>query len=307
MRSSSDTSRLEALGVEIVVGDLTSAESLAGVAAGCRRVFHCGALVSDWATVAEIRRVNVEGTRLVLQAALEGGVERFIYFSTTDVYGHPGGEAVDETHVSHHFSNWYAQTKLAGEAAVRGAAEVHALEAVVLRPATVYGPGSKDVIGEIAKALRNGTMLLIDRGRAVAGLCHIDNLIDAAVTSLTARSAAGHAFNVSDGLQVTWKTFTDDLASGLGCSPARWSMPYPLANAIGISLEHSYRLLRRTTHLSTPPLLSRQAVQVLGRNQDFSNRKARELLGWEPRIDYATGLAGTLDWLRVERPGQRSG
>ena len=49
-----------------------------------------------------------------------------------------------------------------------------------------------------------------------------------------------------------------------------------------------------------PPLLSRQAVQVLGRDQDFSNRKARELLGWEPRVGYDAGLAATVAWLRSE-------
>lgn len=303
VRSSSDTSRLDELGVEVVVGELTSARSLAGIAAGCRYVFHCGALVSDWATVAEIKRVNVDGTRNVLAAALDARVERFIYFSTTDVYGHPGLEAVEESYVPQRFCNWYAQTKLAGEVALREAADIHELEVVVLRPATVYGPGSNDVIGEIARALRSGAMLLIDHGRAVAGLCHVDNLIDAAVMALTSGSAAGQAFNVSDGLSISWKRFTDDLAAGLGCSPAKWSLPYPIANAIGFSLEHAYRLLRRTTHLRTPPLLSRQAVQVLGRSQDFSNRKARELLGWEPRIDYPTGIAETVAWLRADGLG----
>jgi nucleoside-diphosphate-sugar epimerase len=102
-------------------------------------------------------------------------------------------------------------------------------------------------------------------------------------------------------LSVTWKEFTAGLAEGLGCSPARLSMPYWMASGIGFSLEHGYRLLRRITKLTTQPLLSRQAVHVLGRNQDFSNRKARELLGWEPRVDYATGLAATLDWLQSEK------
>jgi nucleoside-diphosphate-sugar epimerase len=299
-RSSSDTSRLDALDVKIVVGDLASAPSLAGAAAGCRYVFHCGALVSDWATVAEITRVNVEGTRNILAVSLDAAVERVIHFSTTDIYGHPGGRAVDETYVAERFRNWYAQTKLDAEAEVRRAADAHELEAVILRPATVYGPGSKEVIGEIARALRNRTMLLIDRGRAIAGLCYIENLIDAAVLALTSKSASGQAFTISDGLQITWKGFTDDLSAGLGCSPARWSLPYSVANAIGFSLEHGYRALRRTTHLRTPPLLSRQAVQVLGRNQDFSNRKARELLGWESRIDYATGLEATIGWLLAE-------
>ncbi len=299
-RSSSDTSPLDALDVEIVIGDLASAPSLAGAAAGCRYVFHCGALVSDWATVAEITRVNVEGTRNILAVSLDAAVERFIHFSTTDIYGHPGRQAVDETYVAERFRNWYAQTKLDAEAEVRRAADAHELEAVILRPATVYGPGSKEVIGEIARALRNGTMLLIDRGRAIAGLCYIENVIDAAVLALTSRSASGQAFTISDGLQITWKGFTDDLSAGLCCSPARWSLPYSVANAIGFSLEHGYRALRRTTHLRTLPLLSRQAVQVLGRNQDFSTRKARELLGWESRIDYATGLEATIAWLLAE-------
>ena len=73
-----------------------------------------------------------------------------------------------------------------------------------------------------------------------------------------------------------------------------------MANGIGFALEHGYRALRRTTGLHTPPLLSRQAVHVLGHDQDFSNRKAREVLGWEPRIDYATGLQATLAWLQAE-------
>ena len=141
-------------------------------------------------------------------------------------------------------------------------------------------------------------MLLVDGGRAVAGLCYVDNLMDAAVLALRHEAAPGHAFNVSDGLDVTWREFTDGLAEGLGCSKVRWSLPYWMANGVGFSLEHGYRLLRRTTGLNAPPLLSRQAVQVLGKNQDFSNRKARELLGWEPRVDYATGLEATVAWLR---------
>ena len=143
-------------------------------------------------------------------------------------------------------------------------------------------------------------MLLIGRGRAVAGLCYVENLLDAALLALGEDAASGQAFNVSDGLPVTWRELADGLADGLGCPRVRWSLPYWLANSIGFSLEHAYRLLRRTTGLSAPPLLSRQAVQVLGKNQDFSNRKLRDTLGWEPRVDYATGLDATVAWLRDE-------
>jgi acetylornithine/succinyldiaminopimelate/putrescine aminotransferase/nucleoside-diphosphate-sugar epimerase len=300
VRESSDTSLLDKLDVEIVVGDLTRARSLARAVEGCHYVFHCGALVSDWATREEIARTNVEGTRGLLEASADASVQRFIHFSTTDVYGYPDGTAIDEAYTARRFRNWYAQTKLYAEAEVRRVEREHELYAVILRPATVYGPGSADVIGEIARAIRGRNMLLVDRGRAVAGLCYVDNLIDAAVLALRHEAAPGHAFNVSDGLGVTWKEFTDGLAEGLGYSKVRWSLPYWMANGIGFSLEHGYRLLRKTTGLNVPPLLSRQAVQVLGNNQDFSNRKAREMLGWEPRVDYSGGLEATIAWLRTE-------
>jgi len=300
VRADSDTSRLRRLDVELAVGELRSASSLALALEGCESVFHCAALVSDWATVAEIAATNVEGTRNLLGAALDAGVRRFIHFSTTDVYGHPRGGAIEEGHAAGRFSNWYAQTKLDAEAEVRRAERERALEAVILRPATVYGPGSRDVVGEIARAIEGGRMLLVDGGRALAGLCYVENLIDAALLAFAHEAAPGQAFNVCDGLRVTWRQFSDDLAAGLGCARVRWSLPYWLANATGFSLEHGYRLLRRSTGASTPPLLSRQAVQVLGRDQDFSARKARERLGWLPRVGYAAGLRATLAWLRGE-------
>jgi nucleoside-diphosphate-sugar epimerase len=299
VRASSDTSLLDELDVQIAVGDLTRARSLARAVEGCHYVFHCGALVSDWASTEEIARTNVEGTRNLLEASVGASVQRFIHFSTTDVYGYPDGAGIDEAYAATRFRNWYAQTKRDAEAEVRRVEKADALDTVILRPATVYGPGSTDVIGEIARAIQGRHMLLVDGGRAVAGLCYVDNLIDAAVLALRHEAAPGHAFNVSDGLGITWKEFTDDLAEGLGCSKVRWSLPYWMANGVGLSLEHGYRLLRKTTGLNAPPLLSRQAVQVLGKNQDFSNRKAREMLGWEPRVDYAIGLEATLAWLRT--------
>ncbi len=92
VRATSDIEALERLGVELTVGDLTNAGSLRDAARGCRFVLHCGALVSDWATIDEIRRINVVGTRNALEAAAAASVERFVHLSSTDVYGYPGGQ-----------------------------------------------------------------------------------------------------------------------------------------------------------------------------------------------------------------------
>jgi nucleoside-diphosphate-sugar epimerase len=255
-------------------------------------------MVSDWGTRREIARVNVDGTRHLLDAAVAAAVQRFVHLSSTDVYGYPGRPAVAEAHAGAGFDNWYAETKRRAEAEVRRVAARGDLETVVLRPATVFGPRSVEVVGEIARSLRAGRMVLIDGGRPLAGLVYVENLIDAAVLAQRSAVAAGEVFNVTDGLDVTWRGFADSLAEALGCPPVRFSMPYWLASGLGFSLEHGYRLLRGAVGLRTPPLLSRQAVHVLGRDQAFSNEKARRVLGWAPRVDYERGLQATVDWLR---------
>jgi ornithine--oxo-acid transaminase len=299
VRTDSDTRRLETLGVELAPGSLEDPRSLARAAEGCDYVVHCGAMVSDWGTVEEIERVNVAGTRHLLAAAGEASVRRFLHVSSTDIYGYPGRPAVDESQLPAGFRNWYAQTKLGAEAEVNRAAG-EGLETVVLRPATVWGPRSRETVGEIGGAIKGGYMLLVDGGRRIAGLVYIDNLVDAIELALRHQDARGEAFNVTDGLPVTWRQFTDGLAAGIGARGARLSMPYGLASGVGVCLEEGYRFVRRTTHLSAPTLLSRQAVQIMGTDQDFSNRKAREVLGWEPRVSYAQGMETTVAWLRDE-------
>jgi ornithine--oxo-acid transaminase len=299
VRTGSDTRRLDTLGVELAPGSLEDPRSLARAAEGCDYVVHCGAMVSDWGTVQEIERVNVAGTRHLLTAAGEASVRRFVHVSSTDIYGYPGGPAVDESRLPAGFRNWYAQTKLDAEAEVTRAAG-DGLDTVVMRPATVWGPRSRETVGEIGGAIKGGYMLLVDGGRRIAGLVYVDNLIDAMELALRHQDARGEAFNVTDGLPVTWRQFTDGLAAGIGAPGARLSMPYGLANGVGVCLEEGYRFVRRTTRLSAPALLSRQAVQIMGTDQDFSNRKAREVLGWEPRVSYAQGMETTVAWLRDE-------
>lgn len=305
VRASSDTTRLRALDAELTHGDLASGRPLTDAVDGCELVVHCGALVSDWAATRELVATNVGGTRRLLAACADAGVRRVVHLSSTDVYGYPGSDEVDEGFTSARFRNWYADTKRAAEAEVRHAETTHGLAVAILRPATVFGPGSVDVVGEIARAIRGRHMVLVDGGRPIAGLCYVQNLIDAAILALRHPSAPGHAFNVSDGLQVTWKRFTDDLAAGLRCPPVRWSVPYRLARNTGHVLELAYRLVHRATGLSTPPLLSRQAVDVLGTSQSFDNTRLRETLGWAPRVGYEEALGATIAWLQGERSGAR--
>jgi nucleoside-diphosphate-sugar epimerase len=307
VRPSSDTTRLRALPaqtagarVELAFGDLADSESLRRASDGCRQIVHSAAMASDWGTVDEIRAANVTGTTNLAEAAVDTGVSRFVQISTTDVYGYPGTPGLTEDYIPVGFRNWYAQTKREAEASLRRISARSGLEIVFLRPATVYGHGSTAVVGEMARALRGRYLPMVAGGRAVAGLVHVENLIDAVLLALSRPEAAGEAFNVVDGLDVTWRQFLAGIGAELGC-PLPWiRLDYRLAFYIAVCLEEGYRALRRLTGLHTAPMITRAAVQILGVDQDFSNAKLRRVLGWRPRVDYQRGLAETVGWLRDE-------
>lgn len=300
IRKNSNTAYLEQLNVELVYGDLEDFESLRKGVQGCNYVFHCAAFVSDWGTIDEIRQVNVTGTRNLLEATLEQPFCRFIYLSTTDVYGHTNQKNIkEEQPYPTKFCNWYTQTKMEAEIEVMHFYTRYQLPVVIIRPATVYGPHSINVIGEIANAIASGQMLLINSGKTNAGLCYISNLVQALILAAESDSAIGECFNVEDKTQVSWKQFIDDLADRLGDEQKKYyNMSYGVAYVLGLLLENGYRVLRMTTGLKFSALLSRQAVQVMGRQQDFNTDKIQSLLGYRPIVNYQLGLKETVKWIK---------
>ncbi|UCD78692.1 MAG: NAD-dependent epimerase/dehydratase family protein [Desulfobacterales bacterium] len=114
VRPTSKTDHLAKLGVELCPGDLGDIQSLRKAAQDIHKVYHCAALAADWGRWQDFEKTNVVGTRNFLQAALEGGINKFIHISTTDVYGYPDSP-VDET-APFRFRGWpYGDTKIKAE------------------------------------------------------------------------------------------------------------------------------------------------------------------------------------------------
>ncbi len=261
-------------------------------------LFHVAARVSDWGTVEEICRDNVGMTQALLGAASKGQLSRFVHVSSTDVYGHPGVPdwSEDRAHAPRHF-NWYAATKRDAEEAVRSSV----LPWVIARPATIYGPGSHAMMGEFADTLAQGFMLLVNGGRSLAGLVHVRDVVEGLLLCARHPAACGQAFNLSATDDVSWRKLVDDMAHDLGYSFRPLNLPWSVASSLGLGLECGYRLVRRATGLACRPLLSRQAVQILGVDQSFSHALATDVLGYTPQVSYREGLAGTVEWLQQRK------
>jgi nucleoside-diphosphate-sugar epimerase len=294
VRPHHDRVALEAGGVEVAVGDLADGRSVCRAAEGARHIYHCGGLVTDWGPWREFRRVNVDGTRNVVEAALAAGVQRLVHLSSAAIYGYPQREAIDEQQPLRSRGIPYIATKIAGEEIVREAITRRSLPAVILRPVMVFGPGCQNYVGDIVRHLRGGSMGLLDGGRHVAGLAYVENVADALVLASHSTAALGHAMNICDDSAVTWKEYIDVLADGLGLRRVNWSLPTRLAYPLAAFLESAARLLR----LRRRPLLSRLAVLELGQSQRYDISLARRLLGYTPRVGFEEAMRRTLEWAK---------
>jgi 2-alkyl-3-oxoalkanoate reductase len=296
VRPRSKVTELRELGVELATGDLSDEAAVRRAAVGVARIFHCGALVTDWGPRQLFHETNVDGTRHVVQAALAEGVQRLIHLSSASVYGYPRcSEPIDEQHVQRSRGIPYIQTKIAAERLVAQAVREQGLPAVMLRPVMVFGPGCQNYVGQVVAHLKRGSMVLFDGGRHVAGLAYVENVVDAICQAGVVPEAIGRTMNVCDDSPVTWRQYFDTLADGLGIRRARLSVPTPVAYAAAIPSEVVARCLR----MRQRPWLTRLAVLELGQPQLYDIALARQVLGYAPGVPFEEAIHTTIRWAKA--------
>jgi 2-alkyl-3-oxoalkanoate reductase len=135
VRPTSDTRWLDQWGVETVIGDLEDAQALNAGVTGADWVFNCAAKVGDWGTMAEFRRLNVEALRLLLDAACEVKLDRFVHVSSLGVYEARDHHGTDETVPPAADSlDAYTRSKTEAEALVLEYHRRRGLPAAIVRP-----------------------------------------------------------------------------------------------------------------------------------------------------------------------------
>lgn len=292
VRNLDKADRLRSLGVEVVPGDITDSASLQDAVRGCPTVIHCAALIHDATVTPEgFHRVNVEGTRNVLEAAATAGADAFIHLSSIGVYGTTPLRGTRETDPFQPCGDPYCDSKIEAEQAVLKCAQEKNLPFVIIRPANVYGPRSSFWTVALIEMIKAGKLKLIDHGRGMANHVYIENLIDAIVLAAGSDRARNESFIVSDGVNTNWKEFLGHYTRMLGCEPLP-SISKSRAWVMGLLLEGRARLSGK------PPSLSRRAVAYWTQTGTYSITKARTRLGYSPRIGLELGMNQTEQWLR---------
>lgn len=270
--------------VEVLRGSITEQAAVVQAVQGVDTVYHLAAMVGDWGDEIEYQRVTVGGTRTVLQAVAPNA--RVVLASSIVVYGHLIGQAVcDEDRSFGRPQGMYSRAKQAQEKLAWQMAAERNLQLSVVRPANVFGVGSRPWVEALLKQMRQGLPALIGDGELDAGLCYVKNLVDLLKLAATHPTAVGRVYNGCDNFGVTWKQYVSDLARLAGLPKPR-SLPAGLARAAATVCEAAWRILR----LPDRPPVTYEAVNLTSAHHRIPNARAREELGYAPRVNYVTAL-----------------
>jgi nucleoside-diphosphate-sugar epimerase len=292
-RSGSDVSRLDQRTIEVQTVDITDAAAVAAHFRDFDTVYHIAAVFREEPADRDVfRRVNVEATRHLLTAAAEHGVQRFVHCSTVGVHGEIEDPPADE---NYRFSpeDHYQRSKLEGELLAREFME-RGLPVTVIRPTGIYGPGDRRFL-KLFRAIDRRRFVFIGRGDSLYHMTHVDDLVDAFILAGTRPEAVGQVFTIGGADCPSIRQLVDGIADVLHRPRPRLHIPFVPVYWASFVCEALCRPLG-----ISPPLYPRR-VRFFHFTRSFTIDKARRVLGYEPRVGLATGLAATAAWYRAAR------
>ena len=282
---------------EQVRGDITNAQAVDLAMTGVNGVVHAAAKVSVSGEWADYERINIEGTRTLLQAALNHSVGSFLYISSPSV-AHAGAAIVgDGAGVAspEHARGNYARSK--------AAAELLALEANgtalpgggvlrvgALRPHIMWGPGDTQLVERILERSAAGRLPLLSGGTGLIDTLYIDNAADALVRGYQRLDAfAGQALVVTNGQPRTIAELLGGFCEAVGVPAPRFSVPAKVAALAGKVIERVWERLPKNVTAGDEPPMTEFLAEQLSTAHWFDQRRTRELLQWEPSVSIEEG------------------
>lgn len=302
-RHGADTAFLESLGCSIVTGDVTDDPTfLEPLVGGCSHVVHGAALVYSGGDWPAIRRINVDGTRNVLEAAARAGVGHAVHVSSVVVYGTVEGAVDEHAPLDSPIppDDLYARSKRESEKVVREIEAATGMPVTVLRPSAVYGERDRLMTQRIARMVRWPVALLLGSGRNTIPAVYAGNVAEAVLLALTARRG-GATYDVGLDHPLTQRALLEGIAAGLGRHPL-W-VPTP-AGALRVGADILQSLGMKAPGAAHLPL-GRVVRLALGDNP-YPSHAIREDLGWRPSHHPDEALRRAGRWLKEQEQGSRA-
>jgi len=293
IRAGSNRHNLRDLPVETVEGDLEQPSTLRRAVAGCRALYHVAADYRLWAPrPGAMYRVNVDGTRALLRAAADAGVERIVYTSSVATLGlDPGGPADETTPATiDDMIGHYKRSKYLAEQAVHELIEREGVAAVIVNPSAPIGPGDirPTPTGRVVLDAAKGRIpAYVDTGLNVV---HVDDVAAGHLLAY-ARGAIGQRY-ILGGQNLTLGEILTLIAELAGRRPPRLCLPGGLIMPLAYLSELAARLGR-----GGEPLLTVDGLRMARKRMHYSSAKAERELGYHSR-PAADAVRDALAWFR---------
>ncbi|UCC87445.1 MAG: SDR family oxidoreductase [Anaerolineales bacterium] len=291
-RTTSRLDALEGVPVEYVVGDILGPDSLATAMQDCQVVFHVAATAQYWRMGKEtVYRVNVEGTRNVLQAALDTGVQRVVHTSSVAALGYPAhGTLIDESQVFPPELNWwpYGHSKHLAELEVHKAV-AQGLPAVIVNPTIIIGPRDLNFVsGSLIRASVKGQLRVVPPGGS--NVVHVDDVI-AGHLAAAERGRVGERYILGAENLSHWDA-AQIIASATGGPRPRLVLPHWTLTPLAGLIDAFNGLSRR------PPLVTGGQVRLGGEFFYVDTNKAVRELGL-PQTPFRQAVSDAYAWYQA--------
>lgn len=287
-----DTTWLDSRGVEVFRGDLRNPDVLTAPMRGVDGVFHLAAMIGAWRPMQDYYAVNVTGTENVCRAALANGVHRVVHISSAMVYNMACGRPVTENDTLDSLDEPYSLTKAQGDKLVQRMIAEDQLPAVIIRPATLFGPGDRLNFGRLADRVREGRGIIIGSGDNAVPFVYITDIVQGLLLAMDYKHAVGQVYNIGNDQPLTQKELFSSIALEIGSSPPRIHVPYSPLYAAAYIAER----IATVSGNRIPPFVTRHGVKLYGADNHLSIDKARRDLGYEPRVSIREGIQLAASW-----------
>ena len=280
--------RLAEAGIDAFVGELTNEADVVSAATGCDHVYHLAAAFRNVKHSEQLYwDVNVGGTLNVLAAARQHGCERVIHCSTGGVHGHIEEPPANETY-RFRPGDVYQRTKLEAELAVAAAGN-DGLPIAIVRPGGIYGEGDLRFL-PLFRAIQHRRFAMVGSGETKLHLVHVDDLVRGILLAGSRPEARGKAFLIAGAEAPTLNEIAAAVADTVGSRRPKLHIPVWPVYAAAWLCEAVWVRLR------LEPPLHRRRVGFFTHHREFDITKARQLIGYEPRVPLTEGLRRTAAW-----------
>lgn len=286
-RSAGALEELGRRGARIVLADL-AVDPLEKLLLDQQAVVNCAAMAAPWGRRELFVRNNVLGTERMVTAARSAGVQRLVHLSSPSIYAGWRDQlnVPEEFTPPHRWPSAYAETKWLSERIVLDS-RFAALTPVVLRPRAVFGPGDRVILPRILRVARKGVFPLLNGGRALLDITHIDNVVRAVELALTTTTQnTGRAYNITNGEPMPVRELLERIFTSMRLRVRLIALNESIAYAIAALAEAGARF----SPTGAEPRLTRYSISLLAHSLTLDITAARQKLGYAPGICLREGF-----------------